>query len=418
MILILVLALAWVGTHLIIRHAVSWGLQDVPNERSSHQLPTPRGGGAAIVVASLSGFGLLWLLEVLLPELIGGIWPAPGAIPALAPDADAQSLPRGLAGLGHVGALYLIPLTGALIMAATGLKDDLKPMGIRHRLLLQALAGALLGLCLYGVLGARPVFWHQLGLLWQGIGLPGTLSDTLGAGQTLLPALLAGIVATGLLLACVWWINLFNFMDGIDGIAASQAIFMLLAGVWLRGTGLLTEPLSAISLIIVAAASGFLLLNWAPARIFMGDAGSLFLGYSILGVAAFDITIDAMQRHHRWLEGGHAAPSDGGGMSLWVWLILGALFITDATVTLMRRAMSGQNVGGAHRSHAYQRLSRHYGSHARTTLVYCLLNIVWILPLARVARQWPEFAASAAGIAYTPLILLAWRLGAGRKDPS
>ncbi|MDO4682906.1 MAG: hypothetical protein Q4B17_08975 [Lautropia sp.] len=320
--------------------------------------------------------------------------------------------------LTHFAPLGLLPLCGALIMATTGLKDDLKPMGIRHRLLIQASASALLGLYLYGFLGARPVFWHQLGLLWQGIGLPGTLSDSLATGQILLPSLLAGIVGTCLLLACVWWINLFNFMDGIDGIAASQAIFMLLAATWLRGEGLTGDPPATISLIIVAATTGFLLLNWAPARIFMGDAGSLFLGYSILGVAAFDITIDAIRHHQICQEGWHSAATDRRGMSLWVWLILGATFITDATVTLIRRVLSGQNVGDAHRSHAYQRLSRHYGSHARATLVYCLLNIAWLLPLAWLAHHWPESAASAAGIAYTPLILLAWILGAGRKDPS
>lgn len=418
LILGLVSGLSWLCTRLIIQRAAGWGLQDIPNERSSHVRPTPRGGGAAIVVAALTGFGLLWLLASQLPEGAARFWPDTKAISPSPTSTGAQPLRQIRETLMDFIPLGLFPLSGALIMAITGLKDDLKPMGIRHRLLIQALATALLGLCLYGFLGAKPVFWHQLGLLWQGIGLPGSLSDNLAAGQTLLPALLAGIVATGLLLACVWWINLFNFMDGIDGIAASQAIFMLLAGVWLRGGGLTGDPLSAISLIIVAATSGFLLLNWAPARIFMGDAGSLFLGYSILGVAAFDIAIDCIRHHHLWLEDRHSAAVDGGGMSLWVWLILGAVFITDATVTLIRRAMSGQNVGGAHRSHAYQRLSRRCSSHARATLVYCLLNIAWLLPLAWLARQWPESAASAAGIAYTPLILLAWRLGAGRKDPS
>ncbi|MDO5103174.1 MAG: hypothetical protein Q4D91_09795 [Lautropia sp.] len=417
-ILLLVLGSAWACTNLIIRQAVRWGLQDVPNERSSHVRPTPRGGGAAIVVGSLTGFGLLGLGVMLLPHVIGHMWPDPDTIPAWVLDAGGQPPYRVLEELTHVVPLGLIPLAGALIMAVTGLKDDRKPMGIRDRLLLQAFASTLLGLCLYSFLGGKAVFWHQLGLFWQAIGLPGSLDGSLATNQNLLPILLAGATAAALLVACVWWINLFNFMDGIDGIAACQAIFMLLAATWLRGGNVLTEPLSLISLIMAAATAGFLVLNWAPARIFMGDAGSLFLGYSILSVAALDSAISAIGHHQRWQQGALSDAPDPGGMTLWVWLILGALFITDATVTLMRRALSGQNVGGAHRSHAYQRLSRHYNSHARATLVYCLLNVFWLLPIAWIAHRWPESAASATGIAYTPLILLAWHLGAGRQDPS
>lgn len=417
-ILVLTLAISWAATHLIIRRALRWGLQDIPNERSSHQHPTPRGGGAAIVVGSLAGFGLLGLTVMLLPAAIQGIWPDPQTIPTWVPEAGGLPFHQALAKLTLFAPLGLIPLAGALIMAGTGLKDDLKPMRIRDRLLVQALASALLGFCLYSLLGGEAAFWHQLGRFWQTVGLPGSLDASLAAGQTLLPLLLAGLVAALLLMACVWWINLFNFMDGIDGIAASQAIFMLLAAAWLRDGGLLTEPLSLISLIIVAATAGFLLLNWAPARIFMGDAGSLFLGYSILSVAAFDSVIGAIGRHQHGLAKALPDAPEESGMTLWVWLILGALFITDATVTLIRRALSGQNVGGAHRSHAYQRLSRHYNSHARATLVYCLLNVFWILPLAWAAHRWPGFGASATGIAYIPLILLAWHLGAGRQDPS
>ena len=98
-------------------------------------------------------------------------------------------------------------------------------------------------------------------------------------------------------------------------------------------------------------------------------------------------------------------------------MILGALFITDATVTLLRRLLSGQRVGDAHRSHAYQRLSRHWNSHARVTLVYCLINVLWLLPLAALARLQPGLAWHLVALAYLPLVIAAYVLGAGRKEP-
>ena len=243
-------------------------------------------------------------------------------------------------------------------------------------------------------------------------------------------------LVVALMLLGTWWINLYNFMDGIDGIAASQALFMLLAGVLLRSlvlaeTGadtapglldrlqlqfLMTDPWSTGSLIIAAATAGFLVHNWAPARIFMGDAGSLFLGFSILAVAGLDIT-----GHLTWLREaqltGETDVSAGYGIPVTSWMILGALFITDATVTLLRRLLSGQRVGDAHRSHAYQRLSRHWNSHARVTLVYCLINVLWLLPLAALARLQPGQAWHLVALAYLPLVIAAYLLGAGRKEP-
>ncbi len=435
--------MAWAGTRLIIRRAVDWGLQDVPNHRSSHVRPTPRGGGAAIVAASLAGFLLLAVQALGLPPLLAALWPSGADMPAWAREAlpPLQTL-RAFAPLGGV------LLTGALALAITGMRDDLRPLSIRIRLLVQAAAVAwllIVGLYLY-LPGGFDIFWGQL---FESLALLSRPIDAFVSNESLGLALTAGLfhlllggLVLFLLAAGVWWINLFNFMDGIDGIAASQAIFMLLAAVLLRAllpaealpapipglpaTGLppspslplalAADPLSAISLIIATACVGFLVLNWAPARIFMGDAGSLFLGFSILAIASFDIGI------HQVVTSGLAASTEirsltvSSGNSLHVWLILGAVFITDATVTLIRRLLSGQNVGDAHRSHAYQRLSRHFGSHARATLVYCSANIAWILPLAWVARQWPEFAALATFIAYAPLVALALMLGAGRKE--
>ena len=133
-------------------------------------------------------------------------------------------------------------------------------------------------------------------------------------------------------------------------------------------------------------------------------------------MAGLDIT-----GHLTWLREaqltGETDVSAGYGIPVTSWMILGALFITDATVTLLRRLLSGQRVGDAHRSHAYQRLSRHWNSHARVTLVYCLINVLWLLPLAALARLQPGQAWHLVALAYLPLVIAAYLLGAGRKEP-
>ena len=343
--------------------------------------------------------------------------------------------------LGPLVWIALPLLLAALVLGILGLQDDREPLSIRLRLGFQLFCCAWLLVVLSSLPGAGSAWAGLKEQLWQllsGWGLPG-MSETFSqaeARDALLPALMTLGLVVALMLLGTWWINLYNFMDGIDGIAASQALFMLLAGVLLRSlvlaeTGadtapglldrlqlqfLMTDPWSVGSLIIAAATAGFLVHNWAPARIFMGDAGSLFLGFSILAVAGLDIT-----GHLTWLREaqltGETDVSAGYGIPVTSWMILGALFITDATVTLLRRLLSGQRVGDAHRSHAYQRLSRHWNSHARVTLVYCLINVLWLLPLAALARLQPGQAWHLVALAYLPLVIAAYLLGAGRKEP-
>jgi Fuc2NAc and GlcNAc transferase len=194
-------------------------------------------------------------------------------------------------------------------------------------------------------------------------------------------------------------------MDGIDALAASQALFMLAASLALKLTGpaidtallaFVAAPVPAASLVLAAAVAGFLLLNWPPARIFMGDAGSLFLGFSIFALAAHDVTY--------------------GDMSLWTWLILGSVFIVDATVTLVRRFATGRPVTAAHRSHLYQRLSRRWGRHGRVALVYFVLNVAWILPLAYLAHRLAQWAPVILVVACLPMVAVCWRAGAGLEE--
>ena len=295
-----------------------------------------------------------------------------------------------------------LPLAAAAMLAAVGLADDLKGLGLGVRLVAQTLA--LLALFAALAWGTR-TDESDLGLLALVSGMPSIPAALAAHAPAWLGGALDILLVPVLVLGGLWWINLFNFMDGIDGLAASQALFMLVASIVLKLTGagmeasfsdIVTAPAPAASLVLAAAVGGFLLLNWPPARIFMGDAGSLFLGFSILGLAAHDVTY--------------------GDMSLWAWLILGAAFIVDATATLFRRLARGQRVTAAHRSHLYQRLSRRWGGHSKVTLVYFLLNVAWIFPLAFLAHRFAQWAPVILVVACLPVALICWRGGAGLEE--
>jgi Fuc2NAc and GlcNAc transferase len=147
-------------------------------------------------------------------------------------------------------------------------------------------------------------------------------------------------------LGIVWATNLYNFMDGIDGIAGGQA---LCAGVFGGALLLLSGSagLAAVAFLVAAATAGFLAWNWAPAKIFMGDVGSGFLGFSFGTLAV--------------------ASENDGGVPLLLWVLLLGVFVVDATVTLLRRTLAGEVPYAAHRDHAYQRAVRSGWSHARVS---------------------------------------------------
>lgn len=195
-------------------------------------------------------------------------------------------------------------------------------------------------------------------------------------------ALLYGVA----LLAGIWWINLFNFMDGIDGIAASQAAFMFV-GMALLSDGVNADQtgwLAWWSIVLACASAGFLVVNWAPARIFMGDAGSNYLAVAALAIAAAFLA--------------------RGILAYGTILVLGAAFITDATITLVTRALRRDSIMKAHRSHAYQKLARRWGRHSRVTLLYTAFNVIWLLPIAYLIEQdQPELLLVI--LAYLPAIV-------------
>ncbi len=193
----------------------------------------------------------------------------------------------------------------------------------------------------------------------------------------------------------VWVLNLYNFMDGIDGIAGVEVITVCLGGAllyWLKGHA----DLAIFPLLLAAASAGFLYWNFPPAKIFMGDAGSGFLGITLgvlsLQAAAFDAN---------WF---------------WAWLILLGVFIVDATYTLLRRLLRGDKVYEAHRSHAYQFASRHFGRHLPVTLGVATINLVWLLPLALWVGVGGLDGLIGLLLAYAPLLGLAVKFRAGALE--
>jgi Fuc2NAc and GlcNAc transferase len=206
------------------------------------------------------------------------------------------------------------------------------------------------------------------------------------------PAARFVIVVVGL----VWLLNLYNFMDGIDGLAASEAVCVALG---LAGAAILAgyrgEALW-FALLLAGSSLGFLYWNWSPARIFMGDVGSGFLGFA-LGA----LSLDTMR---------------GAGLPVHVPLILFAVFVTDATVTLVRRVLQGARWHEAHRSHAYQRLARRYGSHRPVVVGVLLVNLGWLLPLSFSVVRWPGFADVFLVVAYVPIAVMVAVTKAGRQE--
>jgi Fuc2NAc and GlcNAc transferase len=193
----------------------------------------------------------------------------------------------------------------------------------------------------------------------------------------------------------VWLLNLYNFMDGIDGIASIEAITTCLGACLLYGLSgqdtLIWGPL-----LLAASVAGFLYWNFPPARIFMGDAGSGFLG----------IMLGGLSLQAAWVS----------SPMLWAWLILLGVFIVDATFTLFRRLLRGDKVYEAHRSHAYQFASRRFGRHLPVTVTVGLINLLWLLPIAVCVTCFGLNGALGVLVAYIPLIALAIKFHAGELE--
>lgn len=330
----LLAALAFMLTALLRRYALARSLMDVPNERSSHSIPTPRGGGVAIVLVYM--LGLFIARESGLEVTDYTFW--------------------ALIGAGGGTALL-------------GFLDDHGHIAARWRLLGHFTA-AIWALYWLGGLPPLALFGSEWQLGWVG--------HVLAA------------------LYLVWMLNLYNFMDGIDGLASCEAICVCLSAALLCVVSGIQGESVVLPLLLAAAVFGFLLWNFPPAKIFMGDAGSGFLGL-VLGVLS--------------LQAGWASPE-----LLWGWLILLGVFIVDATYTLAHRLFRGERVYEAHRSHAYQFASRHYGRHLPVTLAVVAINLLWLLPIAMmVVNGWLDGVLGLL-LAYIPLGALAWHFRAGMPE--
>lgn len=264
-----------------------------------------------------------------------------------------------LAYLGYVSAAGVAAahglLLGAGLLAVVGLRDDLKELSSAFRFVCQILAVAL-------------VLWY-LALPWPWLAL----------------------LVTGV--ALLWHVNLFNFMDGIDGIAGSQCLIYCLGVLLLAGD--LAGWLGELNWLLAGASIGFLVFNWPPARIFMGDVGSGFLGL-LLAVIAVEV---ARQEY----------------LPLVASLILLAGFWFDASYTLCVRMISGQKFVQAHRSHLYQQLAAKKG-HQWTTLVYAAFAVVWLLPLAAFSANFPQLNVVWLALSISPMAVAAWYFQAGRPQ--
>lgn len=220
------------------------------------------------------------------------------------------------------------------------------------------------------------------------------LGSELPAVVTPLGSLSGGVLYAVVLVAGVWWINLFNFMDGIDGLAAGEAICLCMGlALLISLSGAEETPTVPWLFALAAASAGFLVLNWSPAKVFMGDAGSNYLAAIFLALAFFEISVGTVN---------YAAVS-----------ILAACFVTDATITLVTRALAGEQFFAAHRLHAYQKLSRRWNGHRKVTVLYLVINLIWLYPLAYAATAFPQYGWAAIVAAYVPIAIMCVRAGAG-----
>lgn len=273
-------------TWLIKRFYEKRKILDIPNERSSHSKAVPRGGGLAIVLTWYAGITAFYLLNLI----------------------DKN--------------LYFAFLCG-ILLASVSFLDDIRSLSPLIRLVAQSLSVALALLFLGGI----QQFW-----LFENIQIPLIL---------LYPSVVLGMI---------WFINLYNFLDGIDGYASIEAITMAVAFYLFTGQSL--------TFILMASVLGFLIWNWPKAKIFMGDVGSTQLG--------FIIVILGIYFHNQ------------NQLSIINWLILTAPFWFDATLTLFRRVRNKEKLSQAHKKHIYQRLVQSGFSHLKVDILLTIFNLIII----------------------------------------
>lgn len=263
-------------------------------------------------------------------------------------------------------AVLLAVMGGGVLVAAIGFWDDHGHVSKKARMIVHILAAA----------------WATYGIMLSA-----------GLNPVVMPD---GLLMLASILILTWLVNLFNFMDGIDGLAGSEAVFIALSGgllVWLAGS----DVLALMFVLLAVSVFGFLIWNWPPARIFMGDVGSGFLGL-VLGVLACSAIVLGL-------------------VDFWPWLILFGVFLVDATITLLRRMLRGERWYEAHCSHAYQHAARQWG-HMMVTMFLNAINYLCLLPLALLTFYYPEWGWWIAMLAILSLVFLALVFKAGLPQES
>ncbi|MCX6334950.1 MAG: glycosyltransferase family 4 protein [Bacteroidia bacterium] len=279
--------LSFVSTYLIMRYLMKKRILDIPNERSLHNVPTPSGGGAAIVISWYIGITFLYFNGII----------------------DKT--------------LYSALMSGILV-AIISLIDDIYGVKPYIRLIVHIITAVV---ALFMLNGLRPLIIPAINFNYDFI---------------VYPLAIIGIV---------WFINLFNFMDGVDGFASVEAIFI--CSVYF----VLTWNIA--TLLLIVCVGGFLSWNWPKAKIFMGDTGSTQLGFVLVVMGIY---------FHNNLE-----------FSVINWIMLTSPFWFDATLTLFRRWRNGEKLSQAHKKHVYQRIVQAGFSHEKVNLFLILINLAIIL---------------------------------------
>lgn len=323
--------LAWMLVRAALKLLIAHNVVDRPGKRSSHDGNVPIGGGIAVIGVVLPGWMCLALIA------------------------------------GTLGEIRII-VTAAAVLAGISFIDDIRYVPPWARLVAHVIAVAL-GLTLL----------PDNALLFDG----------------LLP-FWADRLATGV--AWVWFINLFNFMDGIDGITGVETIAVaggLAAALLLAAPGESGEwSRASLAAVLAGAAAGFLVLNWHPARLFLGDAGSVPLGYLLGWLLVWSACVAGL-----W----------------WLALVLPLYYWADATLTLLVRGTRGEKVWRAHRQHAYQAAVRAGASHADVAGFIALINLALVLlALTATVRLMPVWSTLTLAAVLTAMAL--WRLHHWPKD--
>ncbi len=308
----LILALSFTLIFYFRNFALQKSIIDIPNERSSHIQPTPRGGGVVFVGIFYVLLTVLWLVH-------------------------------------QIKAYIFYAFLGGVPVALVGYCDDIYGVKIYWRFLV-----------------------HLASSMWC-VAMLGLMHS------------FSGIVPVVLI---VWFINFYNFMDGIDGIAATQGVFVTaVAGVMLFLKNHI--GMSFLCFGVLAALIGFLYWNWQPAKIFMGDVGSGFLGF-FFGTLMFSTAIEYK-------------------IPVIFWFILMAVFLCDAGCTLLYRIFKKKKWYMAHREHVYQRMVQFGWEHSQVVLLVVMIDVFFLLPAALLFLNLQNlFIQIIVSLTLVTMIVMSW----------